>query len=689
MCGIVGTLNLTASHPIQEETLRQMVAMIRHRGPDQFGLYLDQQVGLGSARLSIIDLSSGQQPITNEDETLWIVFNGEIFNYVELRPALEARGHRFTTNTDTEVILHMYEDFGPGCLTHFNGQFAIAIWDARRQTLFLARDRLGIRPLFYTLASGALIFGSEIKAILADPRVQAEIDPLALDQIFTFWSTLSPRTIFRDISEVPPGHYILAHQGGFVIERYWELSFPEATASPAADRRTLDSYLDEFRELLVDATRVRLRADVPVGAYLSGGIDSSTIAAMIRNYTSNRLDTFSIAFSDPDFDESTYQHQMARFLGTDHQIVTATHADIGRVFPDVIWHTETPIMRTSPAPLFLLSRLVKDHSFKVVLTGEGADEFLAGYNIFKEAKVRRFWARQPESSLRPLLLKRLYPYISDLASGNGAYLTAFFREGLTDVDAPEYSHAIRWRNTCRTKRFFSDDLRQATRASGATEPWRVYYPPGFPRWDPLHRAQYLEIAIFLSQYLLSSQGDRVGMAHSVEGRFPFLDHRVVTFCNRLPPRFKLRGLTEKYLLKQLAREWLPDDIWRRPKRPYRAPIHRSFFPSSEGGPGERSDARLDYVRELLSPDQVKAAGLFKPPAVSQLVQKIERGVRLSETDDMALAGILSSQLVYLQFVSDFKRPPPLSAADDVKVCFNHSICSMMKDINGLKGEANP
>jgi asparagine synthase (glutamine-hydrolysing) len=366
---------------------------------------------------------------------------------------------------------------------------------------------------------------------------------------------------------------------------------------------------------------------------------------------------------------------MAHFLGTDHQVVYATHADIGRVFPDVIWHTETPILRTSPAPLFLLSKLVRDHHFKVVLTGEGADEFLAGYNIFKEAKIRRFWAKQPESSLRPLLLRRLYSYISDLSSSGDAYRAAFFGEGLTDVDAPDYSHAIRWRNTSRTKRFFSNDLRQAVETQATPPNQAIVYPPDFARWDPLHRAQYLEISIFLSEYLLSSQGDRVGMAHSVEGRFPFLDYRVVEFCNRLPPRLKLHGLTEKYLLKKLGQEWLPDEIWRRPKQPYRAPIHRSFFPYPNPLPKKEKEieAGLDYVRELLSPGSIKAAGLFKPEAVSQLVSKIERGTRLSETDDMALAGILSSQLVYLQFVSDFKMPPPLSEADDVKVCVGHKL----------------
>ena len=420
MCGIVGIVNIQGDQPIQEETLRRMLAMIRHRGPDQFGIYLDDQAGLGNARLSIIDLHGGQQPIANEDETLWIVFNGEIFNYVELRSDLEARGHRFTTSTDTEVILHLYEDHGPACLSLLNGQFAIALWDAREQTLFLARDRVGILPLFYTIVDGALIFGSEIKAMLADPRTPRVIDPVALEQIFTFWSTLSPRTIFRNIVDLPPGHYLIARRGQIDIRPYWRLEF----GLPVRERSE-DEYIEELRDLLIDATRIRLRADVPVGAYLSGGLDSSTVAAIVRSAAGVHLDTFSIAFSDPEFDESSFQRQMAQFLGTDHQVAFVTHADIGRVFPEVIWHTETPILRTSPAPLFLLSQLVRDRNYRVVLTGEGTDEFLAGYDIFKEAKVRRFWARQPTSRLRPLLFRRLYPWIAGFASSNTAYLSAF------------------------------------------------------------------------------------------------------------------------------------------------------------------------------------------------------------------------------------------------------------------------
>jgi len=643
MCGIVGILNLRDHPPADEALLRRMLGTIRHRGPDEFGVYRDAQVGLGSARLSIIDLSSGQQPIGNEDGTQWIVFNGEVFNYVELRPQLEARGHRFSTTTDTEVILHLYEDHGPACLEYLNGQFAIAIWDARGRSLFLARDRLGIRPLFYTVHDGQLVFGSEIKAILTHPGIRAELDTTSLDQVFTFWSALSPRTVFRGIQEIPPSHYLLAHEGQLTIQPYWSLDFaPE----PDAASRTAPEYLEEFERLLIDATCIRLRADVPVGAYLSGGLDSSVTTAIIHKYTDNRLDTFSISFEDPEFDESRFQRQMAAYLGTNHQVVYCSYADVGRVFPDVIWHTETPILRTSPAPMFLLARLVRDHDLKVVLTGEGADEVLAGYDIFQETAVRRFWARDPDSQMRPLLLQRLYSYIPDLSRGE--YLKAFFQRGLSDTASPFYSHAIRWGNTARTRRFFSHP------PEGLPEPPPP--PPAFHGWSSLAQAQYLEMTVFLSQYLLSSQGDRMAMAHSVEGRFPFLDYRLVEFCNRLPPRLKLRGLTEKWLLKQLGRELVPSDIWQRPKQPYRAPIHRSFF----------NDATPDYVQELLSDEALRANGLFNPAAVARLTHKAQESPRLSEVDEMALVGILSTQLVHHRFVEAF-RPSALRPGDRVKV----------------------
>ncbi|MDW8308836.1 MAG: asparagine synthase (glutamine-hydrolyzing) [Verrucomicrobiales bacterium] len=660
MCGIAGIFNRLHPRPVAESDLRQMLALLRHRGPDEFGLLLDGEVGLGNARLSIIDLSGGSQPIANEDESLWIVFNGEIFNYVELRPELEARGHRFRTASDTEVILHLFEEFGPDCLHRLNGQFAIAIWDRRRRALFLARDRLGVRPLFYTeTPDGELIFASEIKSLLCHPNVRAELDPVVVAEIFRFWAPLPPRTVFRDIVELPAGHYLEADARGIRVTRFWANRFPEAPVgrAPALRDAEVRTRIEEFRELLIDACRIRLRADVPVGAYLSGGLDSSTIASVVRRYATNRLVTFSIAFTDQHFDESAFQREMAAHLGTEHHVVCATHADIGRVFPEVIWHTETPIMRTSPAPMFLLSKLVRESGFKVVLTGEGADEFLAGYDIFKEAKVRRFWAAQPDSALRPLLFKRLYPDIPALGQNNAAYLSAFFGNGVADVASPLYSHAVRWRNNSRTWRFFEPSA-LLVNAGQCDARVAALLPPEFGRWTPLAQAQFLEIAVFLSQYLLSSQGDRVAMAHSIEGRFPFLDVRVVEFCNRLDPRLKLRGLTEKWLLKQAAQPWLPDLIRRRPKRPYRAPIHRSFF----------NDATPDYVRELLAPDALRQTGLFRPAAVTQLVTKIESGAPVGETDDMALAGILSTQLVHHLFVKQHRRPQPLGGRDRLRRC---------------------
>lgn len=677
MCGIVGAVNLnyaTEQPPVELATLHRMLGAIRHRGPDEFGVYRDETAALGSARLSIIDLSGGSQPIGNEacplaHGDLWIVFNGEIFNYVELRAELEARGHRFSTHTDTEVILHLYEEHGPACLRHLNGQFAIAIWDVRRRELFLGRDRLGIRPIFYALHDGRLLFGSEIKALLAYPGLPAVIDPQSLAQVFTFWSPLAPRTAFEGIQEVPAGHYLLATprsdrsavrpEQAVKVERYWSLDF---SAEPAG-RRSADDYQQEFESLLIDAARIRLRADVPVGAYLSGGLDSSLTTAVIRNYSDSRLETFSIAFENPQYDESQFQLRMADFLGTDHRVVQCSHADIGRVFPDVIWHTETPILRTAPAPLFLLSKLVNGHGLKVVLTGEGADEFLGGYDIFKEMKIRRFWAREPQSELRPLLLRRLYPDIAGLGGAGSAYLAAFFQRDLANTASPFYSHALRWDNTARTRRFLLDDGIAAAQTPGVNgrsngaKPWDglIELPAGFERWPHLGQAQYLEASIFLSQYLLSSQGDRMAMAHSVEGRYPFLDFRVVEFCNRLPPQLKLRGLTEKWLLKRMGKRLLPDEIWQRTKRPYRAPIHRSFFPHTP-----------DYARELLSEEAVQASGLFKPAAVAQLVRKAAAGAELSEVEDMALAGVLSAQLVHQQFVRSF-RVDSLRANDRVKV----------------------
>ena len=544
MCGIAGVLGSEGVKP-DPAVLDRMIRMIRHRGPDDCGVHIDGNVGLGHARLSIIDLACGQQPMHNEDRSLTITFNGEIFNYLELREELLRKGHRFATQSDTEVILHSYEEKGEDCVQDFNGQWAFAIWDAKKRRMFLSRDRLGVRPLFYTTLQGTFLFASEIKSLLTYPGVQREIDIRGLDQIFTFWLTLPPRTIFRGISEMPPGHSMIVQDGGIQARPYWTPDYPLLPDAFSGDSRSAEEHARDLLDLLVDATRIRLRADVPVGAYLSGGLDSSLITALICRFTDTPLKTFSVSFEDPDFDESSYQKEVTRFLGTEHQEVRCTYDDIGQVFPHVIWHAEKPILRAAPAPLYILSRLVRENGYKVVLTGEGSDELLGGYDIFKEAKIRRFWGAHPDSAWRPLLLKRLYPYLPNLQTQSPAYLKAFFHVKPEELSHPFFSHLPRWEMTSGLKIFFSDDVKDRLRAENRYQELLGLLPEHYTRWNSFCQAQYLESAYLLPGYILSSQGDRVAMAHAVEGRYPFLDYRVAELAARIPPRLQDEGIERK------------------------------------------------------------------------------------------------------------------------------------------------
>ncbi len=632
MCGIAGILNTFSGLPPARSEISAMIGMLRHRGPDGFGYYTDDALGMAHARLSIIDLEGGGQPIHNEDKTVWVVFNGEIFNFVELRRALEADGHRFYTQSDTEVIVHLYEQYGEEFVQHLNGQFGIALWDKTRRRLVLARDRTGIRPIFYTNWRGRLLFASEVKALFALADVPRRLNERVLGEIFTYWSPLEPATAFEGIEALPPGHLMVVEDGRARIRRYWDWSFPES----APVERSAAAYAEELRELLVDAVRLQLRADVPVGAYLSGGLDSSIVTTIIKNFTDTPLRTFSVTFEDAEFDESRHQEELVRYLGTDHTDVRCKAADIGASFPRAIWHAETPIVRTAPTPLMLLSARVRAEGYKVVLTGEGADEVFGGYDIFKEAKIRRFCAREPDSKIRPRIYERLYPYLKHSPGSAQAFTQKFFGAGLEHRDKPYFAHIPRWNTTRRIWRFFGPRLFAALNGFDPYAAIERALPPGIERWVPMGRDQYIEAHTLMTGYLLCSQGDRVAMANSVEGRFPFLDHRLIEFANHLPPPYKLMGLTEKYLLKRTMKGLLPESIRTRVKQPYRAPDSQSFF--HKGVP-------LDYVAELLSEARLRDAGYFESKAVAKLVEKCRTGRVIGFGDNMAFVGILSTMLV--------------------------------------------
>ncbi len=638
MCGIAGIFNLHRDREISPDVLKDMIEMVQHRGPDGFGFHRDTRAGLAHARLSIIDLAGGNQPIYNEDKSVAIVFNGEIFNYIELRELLREKGHQFYTRSDTEVIVHLYEEYGTGCLTYLNGQFAFAIWDKTADLLFIARDRVGIRPLFYTRIEDSLLFASEIKSLFADTRVKREMDPCALDQIFTFWMTIPPRTAFKDVFELPAGHFITITRGTLVQERYWDPDF-----TPEISAKTEAQYAEELRGLLIDSTKLQLRADVPVGAYLSGGIDSSVITTLIKKYTDTPLRTFSVTFADEVYDESTYQKQMIEYLGTDHSDIKCTYSDIGDVFPDVVWHTEKPIVRTAPAPLFLLSKLVRESGYKVVLTGEGSDEILAGYDIFKETKVRRFLEKNPDSRFRQLILKRLYPYLAHSPVRSVKYAETFFNADAHRYPPQYFSHVPRWNTTAKIKSFFSDGLKDTLRGYNNLYDLSDLLSDEFCDFDDISQAQYMEIKTLLSGYLLSSQGDRVAMAHSIEGRFPFLDHRLIEFACKLPPTIRMSALTEKYILKKSMKHLLPAAVVKRTKQPYMAPDAKSFFTKKSP----------DYVDEILSETRLVESGFFNPKSVAMLAKKCRQSPVLGFKDNMAIVGIISTMLVYDQFIKHF------------------------------------
>lgn len=651
MCGIAGYLSIDGGD-VPRESIEPMLTSMRHRGPDGFGVMYHSRCILGHARLSVIDLEGGWQPIFNEDERFAITFNGEIYNYIELRRELEGKGHHFRTRSDTEVIVHAYEEWGVDCPKRFNGQFAFAIFDSIRESLFLCRDRLGVRPLFYARIGEVFIFASEAKSIFASGLVSPAISIEGMHQVFTFWTNLFPFTPFEGLSELPPAHTMRVSAEGISVARYWEL--PVEFDTLLSPEECMEGVLYHLNRSI----RLRLRADVPVAAYLSGGLDSALTTTLVRRNTDTPLKTFSLEFEDPRFDESPYQQEMVRFLGTKHSSIRCCSGDIVNSFEDAIWAAERPLLRTAPVPMLLLSRLVRSEGYKVVITGEGADEFFLGYDIYKEAKIREFCSRRPDSIMRQALLLRLYPYLFK-DSRTARFQQAFFLRRFTETCDPFYGHRIRWEQSGRISDFYSEDVRSHIR-EGMESTILNNLPGGFETLPIVQRVQLVEVETLLSGYLLSSQGDRVGMANSVEGRFPFLDHELIEYVSRIPIRMRMPGLQEKSILKMIGTPILPASIVRRKKFPYRAPDIDSFLATPEGRERLESIAFGSSESGFRFFDHRKIFGLIK-----KVLADTMRPV--TTTDNLVLMAVLSGNVFHKRFLQSGIKSPLFGPADKIRV----------------------
>ncbi|MGE0363982.1 MAG: asparagine synthase (glutamine-hydrolyzing) [Vicinamibacterales bacterium] len=646
MCGIAGFVQREGAAPPEE--LHRMLSAIVHRGPDALGGYVDGGAAIGCARLSITDIAGGTQPAISDDGQVSIVFNGEIFNYAALRAGLVAGGVRFRTNSEVETLLQLYLERGPELFALLNGQFAIAIWDARTQRLILARDRVGIRPLFWTRTADRFVFGSEVKALAALPDVTLRLDRQALLQSFRFWTVVGDTSAFEGVHQLPPAHYAVVTAADVTLVRYWQWPMPGEVAPLrlSSDAEYFEAFVHELRA----SVRRQKMADVTVGSYLSGGIDSSAVAAFLQAELSAPLRTYSVAFDDPEYDESQAQRLMAARGGFDHKSLVIRAGDIADAFPSVVYHAETPLFRSAPTPLFLLSGLVHRDGIKVVMTGEGADEVLLGYDLFREVSIRRFWSHQPDSQWRGALLGRLYAYLPQYRDPRFLRLLLdFYRSTLADTGDPHYAMAPRWGNGRALEVYLSDEMRAA--AAGGDGPVRAlerWLPAGYGHADDVSRAQAVEMTTLLANYLLSSQGDRMSMSHAVEGRYPYLDHEFLDFAARLPSRLKLRGLKDKFILRQAVAAAVPAEIRQRPKVAYQAPDVKGFV---EGG-------RVpDYVAELFAPERIRQAGLFAPERVQQLLAKARSSTlaRIGTRDNMAFVLVLSTMLLEEMFVSGRRR----------------------------------
>jgi asparagine synthase (glutamine-hydrolysing) len=615
MCGITGIIQFASSAStdtkVEPGVVRRMCDVMAHRGPDDDGIYTAGPVGLGMRRLSIVDLTTGHQPLSNEDGTAWIVFNGEIYNHAELRPQLEARGHVYRTHSDTETIIHLYEEYGRDCVQHLRGMFAFAIWDARRQTVFLARDRLGIKPLYYQLNAKHLIFGSEIKVILAHPGIDAPFHRAALPEYLAFGYLSGADTFYAGIRKLMPGHSMEVDSRGQVrIDRYWDL--PITQPEPARDE---SYYVKTYRDLLEQAVNSHLMSDVPLGVFLSGGVDSSAVAALMTKIRGTPVETFSVGYSEDSYSELPYARTVAQHLNSVHHEVLVSRQDFFAALPHLIWHEDEPITWPSSVPLYFVARLAHE-KVKVVLTGEGADETLAGYTRYAFTLKNAAWDR---------LYRRLTPgAIRNWVRGSvtdSTWISAALRRKL--------SHTFLARNGNSWASFYFDNFFSAfseAEQSGLLSPKLApEFAAGSPYqhvldyWEHssgemLQRLLYTDIKTYLVELLMKQ--DNMSMAASIESRVPFLDHGLVEFATNIPQHLQLGGFAGKRILKKAVEDLLPRSILYRPKLGFPTPWSRWL-----AGP------QLDVIRNLVLEPRSLARGLFQPSAIERIFAEHRAGYR--------------------------------------------------------------
>ncbi|QDU63167.1 Asparagine synthetase [glutamine-hydrolyzing] 1 [Planctomycetes bacterium Pan216] len=638
MCGIAGFVNLEGDRPIEVDMIERMAEAIEHRGPDEDGFLVEPNLALANRRLSIVGLADGRQPIFNEDESIGVVFNGEFFDYPEKRAWLEDRGHVFRTNCDTELLVHLWEEFGEGLFDHLRGQYAFALYDRRQKILILGRDRIGICPLHWAKRGNRLYFGSEIKSILASGEVTPEADPRGLDHIMTFFAMGTRRTAFKEISAVLPGSYLkisLAGDGPAEIREHihWELDFPDR--GEEYDPRDDNRLVDEFSEIFFRAVDQRLRADVPVVGYLSGGVDSTTVMATAAKIRGAAVPAFTIRIPTPGLDETDRALLAARTIGADPTILTCGSEEIAAAYPKLVLASESPVMDTSCAALYCLAGEVRRQGYKATITGEGADEAFAGYPWFKTNRLLNFLDGQrikPSNLVRRAYLRLTAKHIP---WANAQRIQSI-------VGGPHAALDLYGLVSLSRSRFYSSDMFEQLNGHIAYEDIPMNLGR-IKRWHPLNQSLYLGYKVMLPGLLMNHKGDRPAMHNSIEARFPFLDEEVISFCSRLHPRYKLKGLRrDKHLLRLFASRMLPPEIADRPKAMFRAPFANTFF---ENPPA--------FANQLLSEESLRRTGYFDPKSVLEYRNSYQTygwgsGRRL--TLEMGLTGVMGIQLWHHLFL---------------------------------------